>query len=205
MYFKWLIGAPLIDLNEIKEVFEAIPNVRVVKLFFDDIDLDWAGAIIVIDDDKLLIFRNFRIEDFSKDSTKSIEIDRIGNYRLSEYLYIGEDKKGITRNGLYIGKNSSNNKLLNLGDINGIENIIKNYDLILSRVEQLPDDDCSLSNPHNNYGFWKPSDPESKSNLLHFIFEDGTESKIGKIKFEEIIDYTILDENIDMRDLLRFN
>jgi hypothetical protein len=195
----------IIDLNEIREKFETIPNVRVVKVFYDDVDLDWVGAVIIIDENKLLVIRYIQKKHFSENRRDYIAIGRIGNYRVSTYSYYLGDKRSLYRSGLVIGGNSMYNKLFNLGEINGIENVIKNYDLILNAVEQLPDDDVSLLNPHNNYGFWNPDDLESKSNLLHYTFSDGKEGRIGKIKLNEIIDYSILDENIDHWDLLRFN
>ena len=203
-----MMGAYTIDLDKIQETFEAIPNVRVAKIFYDDVDKDWVGAVVIIDDDKVLILRNFKEKHFSENSNESIEIARIGNYRVAHYYYgypyHGGGHKQVWRSNFSIGKNSFYNKIFDLGEINGIENVIKNFDLILSRVEQLPDDDYSLSNPHNNYGFWNPNDLESKNNLLYYSFSNGGEVKIGKIKFDEIIDFSILNKNINYSDLLKF-
>jgi hypothetical protein len=201
--FKFLKGdwwPEPINLNKMRENFEAIPNVRVIKVFYTDIDLDWFGAIIIIDGDKLLILRHLKENDFSGDEATDIFIDRIGNYSVSCYSY----NRNVTRTGLFLGKDTTfYNTLFALGEINNIESIINNYDLILYGVEQLPDDDCSLSNPHNNYGFWNPHDLESKNNLLHFTYINGEDCRIGKIKHDEINDYSILDENIDKWDLVR--
>jgi hypothetical protein len=212
-FFKYLKSVwefEPIDLNKMRENFEAIPNVRVIKVFYDDVDQDWFGAVIVIDENKLLVLKHLREEHFSENSTMHINIPRIGNYRVSCYVY--DPNRDVSnqmwRSDLHFGKDTRfymfYNKLFNLGEINTIKNIIDNYDLILYGVEQLPDDDYSLSNPHNNVGFWKPHDLESKSNLLHFTFSDGIEYKIGKIKLDEIKDYSLLNENIKYWDLLKF-
>jgi len=201
------VGANIIDLKKIQMIFEEIPNVRVIKIFYDDVDLDWVGAVIVVDEDKLLILRNFREEDFSENTKRSIQIARIGNYRVNIYVYNPHrDPINQTwRSDLGIGRNTIGNKIFGLGEINGIINIIENFDLILYEVEQLPDDDISLSNPNNNYGFWNPHNSESKDNLLYIKSDNNMEYKIGKIKFGEIIDYSLLDENINYWDLIKLN
>lgn len=196
--FKFLKGdwVKTIDLNKIRESFEKMQNVRVIKVFYDDVDHDWAGAVIVIDENKLLILRHFREEDISKEITSYVEIARIGNYRVSNYSYNPDVyiSNQVYRLNLILGRDIIfYNTLLGLGEIKNIESIINNYDLILHGVEQLPDDDGV---------FWNPHDLESKSSLLHFTFDNGHESKIGKIKFDEINDYSILDENIKYWDLI---
>jgi len=143
-----------VHISKVKKWFEKIPNVKVLDIWERG---DWdkyASAIILINDEKLLVFDYFTEESF-KDNKSIVRIRRIANWNLVTryYGYIGVHKIGggpVKSYGWTFGLDFIEFdvffKNYNLPEIKKVQDVIENFDLILSVIDSLPEYSKELDN-----------------------------------------------------------
>jgi len=134
-----------VNISKVTKWFEEIPNVKVLDIWkHRDFD-KYAGAIILIDDEKLLIFDYFTERSFL-DNKGIVRIIRIANWDIVTKCYgynnvISFNGEPIKSYRFIFGLNFHEMKCFiqnnNLPDINKIQDVIENYDLILNIIDSL--------------------------------------------------------------------
>jgi hypothetical protein len=169
-----------VHLDKIKNNFENMNNIKVLKVWHDDDDLDSAGAAITIDDDKLLIFRRLSEKSFS--SNGNVAINRIGNYKVSVYSYSYESQSIGMSPFIFFGENSVFNKKYD-SKIVTLEDVINNYDEILSIIHNLPEN----NEPLNLFKFTSETFNRLKTDLSYYYDQKNDKGYIiRKIKVKDI-------------------
>jgi hypothetical protein len=181
-----------VNLSKARKLFENIPNVKVLDIWERGDWGNYASAIILIDNEKLLVFDYFKEKSF-KDNKGIVRIRRIANWDLvlNYYGYIGvseigggDVKSSGWVDGLEFNKFDIFLKNNNLPEIKKIQDVIKNYDLILNVIDSLPeyskelDNWCEYNDLEKDMIFWlkkERADPfiydeeNNTHNLSHII------------------------------------
>ncbi|MDR1106417.1 MAG: hypothetical protein LBL44_08680 [Treponema sp.] len=186
------ISTSCVSLSSINKSFEKIEDTKIIKIWYDDGDLDSAGALVCINENKLIMFQGLTKKSFVKNSGR-VFVSRIGDWdsiwKMTCYSYgytgtyitaTGEQVKSISFNpNMGFGKNSILNQIFDL-EISSVKDVINNYDIILKIIENLPEDDKTV----NFFNFSTEEELlESKKELFYYYDpKDDMEYWIGKIR-----------------------
>jgi hypothetical protein len=146
-----------VNLKTINKNFEKIEGVKIIKTWYDDGDLDSAGSLISVNDNKLIMFQGLTKKSFIKDKGR-VQVSRIGNletmWKVVVYSY-GYQGGYITSTGqpvksmsfypsMNFGKDGILNQIFDL-NISKVGDVISNYDILLGIIENLPDDEKTVT------------------------------------------------------------
>jgi TusA-related sulfurtransferase len=136
-----------VNVSTLKNGFEKIPNVKVLDIWaHGDFD-EYASAIILIDNTKLLKFEYFDKNSFIDDKG-IVRVSRIGDWDLgvSRYGFLNVYEIGggpVNSYGSVSGLEFSEFKIFTkengLNDIRKIQDVIKNYNSILEVINKIPE------------------------------------------------------------------
>jgi hypothetical protein len=180
-----------VSLSSINKNFGKMENTEIIKIWYDDGDLDSAGALVCINESWLIMFQRLTSKSFKKNSERVL-VSRIGDWdsiwKMTCYSYgyqgtyvtaTGEQVKSMSfYPNMIFGKNSILNQIFDL-EISTVEDVINNYDIILKIMENLPEDDITV----NFFNSDEEELFESKKELFYYYDpKNDMEYWIGKVR-----------------------
>jgi len=136
------------NIPKLKKNLEEIPNVKVLDIWGRGDWNNYVSAIILINDEKLLILDYFTKDSF-KDNKGQVRVKRMGDWKFktSYYGYIGVYEIGggpVKSDGFVFALDLSKAKIFlknnNLPDIKKIQDVIDNYDLLYEVIKNMQED-----------------------------------------------------------------